>query len=189
MYEEIGEEVVSKLDGMFAFVLSDRKTGHFLAARDHMGICPLYFGIGRDGALWFASEMKAIVEECETFQEFPPGCLMTHESASFKRWYNPPWYSEAIPKQPLDLALLRETLEKAVVKRLMTDVPYGVLLSGIHHDACAEDQGGLDSSLVAAIASRHAAKRVEDEEKSPAWWPRLHSFSIGLPGSPGTNSP
>jgi len=174
MYEEMGDALVDKLDGMFAFVMSNSKTGEFLAARDHMGICPLYFGVGKDGSLWFASEMKALVEDCIKFEEFPPGHYMSNNTGSQpKRWYNAPWVSEEIPHEELNLEHLRKTFEKAVIKRLMTDVPYGVLLSG-----------GLDSSLVASIASRHAAKRVEEEEKSPAWWPRLHSFSIGLPGSP-----
>jgi len=174
LFEEIGDELVPKLDGMFAFVISNSLTGEWLAARDHMGICPLYWGIGKDGSLWFASEMKALVDDCLRFEEFPPGHFMSsNTNRELQRWYNAKWVSEEIPTGKLDYQLLRETFEKAVVKRLMTDVPYGVLLSG-----------GLDSSLVASIASRHAAKRVEDEERTAAWWPRLHSFSIGLPGSP-----
>jgi asparagine synthase (glutamine-hydrolysing) len=173
LYEEIGDKLVEKLDGMFAFVISNGKTGQFLAARDAIGITTLYMGWGRDGSLWFASEMKALTQDCERFQEFPPGHYFSSSTGELRRWYNPPWFSEQIPTEKLDLVLLRETLERAVVKRLMTDVPYGVLLSG-----------GLDSSLVASIASRHAARRVEDLERTAAWWPRLHSFSIGLPGSP-----
>jgi len=174
LYEEIGDKIVEKLDGMFSFVISNSKTGEYLAARDAIGITPLYIGWGRDGALWFASEMKALIQDCERFQEFPPGhYVSTSTGGVITRWYNASWTLEQIPTEKLDLERLRESLERAVVKRLMTDVPYGVLLSG-----------GLDSSLVASIASRHAALRVEDSEKSPAWWPRLHSFSIGLPGSP-----
>jgi len=173
LYEEIGDEVVSKLDGMFAFVISDETTGAFLAARDPIGIIPLYVGWGRDGSLWFASEMKALATECERFEEFPPGHYWSNKTKQAVRWYNPTWFSEQIPNEKLDYKELKDTLDRAVVKCLMTDVPYGVLLSG-----------GLDSSLIASIASRHVAKRVEDQEKTQAWWPRLHSFSIGLKGAP-----
>jgi len=173
MYEEIGDDVVNKLDGMFAFVLANRDNGDFLAARDPIGIIPLYYGIGKDGSLWFASEMKAIAENCERFDEFPPGHLWSNKTGQLTRWYNPPWFSEQIPNTPLDYDLLRDTLDRAVVKCMMTDVPYGVLLSG-----------GLDSSLISSIASRHALRRTEDGERSAAWYPRLHSFSIGLENSP-----
>jgi len=173
LYEDIEEQVVHKIDGMFAFVLSDKKTNRFLAARDPIGIIPLYVGWGRDGSLYFASEMKALATECERFEEFPPGHYWSHKTKQAVRWYNPTWWSEQIPSTPIDYKLLRDTFEKAIIKCLMTDVPYGVLLSG-----------GLDSSLVASIASRHVKNRVEDHEKSPAWWPRLHSFSIGLKGAP-----
>jgi len=173
LYEEIGDELVHKLDGMFAFVLADKANNRFLAARDPIGIVPLYVGWGRDGSLWFASEMKALATECERFEEFPPGHYWSNNTKQAERWYNPDWYSERIPNTPLDLTVLRTTFENAVVKCLMTDVPYGVLLSG-----------GLDSSLVASIASRHVSKRVEDHERTAAWWPRLHSFSVGLKGAP-----
>jgi asparagine synthase (glutamine-hydrolysing) len=132
-----------------------------------------YIGYGRDGSLWFASEMKALKDDCERVEEFPPGHYYSSETGEFRRYYNAPWVSEQIPTGKLDLQVLQKSLEAAVVKRLMTDVPYGVLLSG-----------GLDSSIIASIAARHAARRVEDNEQSLAWWPRLHSFSIGLDGSP-----
>jgi len=173
MYEEIGDHVCNKLDGMFAFVLTDQATGRFLAARDPIGIVPLYVGWGRDGSLWFASEMKALVNDCERFEEFPPGCYWNQNTQKAERWYDPSWWTESIPRTPLDYQALRDTFERAIIKCLMTDVPYGVLLSG-----------GLDSSLVASIASRHVKNRVEDHEKTQAWWPRLHSFSIGLKGAP-----
>jgi asparagine synthase (glutamine-hydrolysing) len=117
--------------------------------------------------------MKALIEDCDTFEEFPPGHYFSSEDMSFHRWYKAEWTLEQIPKGELDLSLLRTTLENAVVKRLMTDVPYGVLLSG-----------GLDSSIIAAIVCRHAAMRVEENEQTVAWWPRVHTFSIGLKGSP-----
>jgi len=173
LYEEEGDEFVNKLDGIFAFVVSDQEKGTVLAARDQIGVCPMYIGWGRDGSVWFASEMKALSEDCERFEEFPPGCYWSSKTAEFKRWYYPKWWSEEISNEPLNLQALRTSFERSVVKRLMTDVPYGVLLSG-----------GLDSSLVAAIVSRHAKKRVEDNERSEAWWPRVHSFSVGLKGSP-----
>jgi len=173
LYEEEGDAFVNKLDGIFAFVISDQEKGTYLAARDPIGVCPMYIGWGRDGALWFASELKGLCEDCERFEEFPPGCYWSSNTNEFRRWYNPQWWTEEVPNNPLDLVALRTAFERSVVKRLMTDVPYGVLLSG-----------GLDSSLVAAIVSRHAKKRVEDNERSEAWWPRVHSFSIGLKGSP-----
>lgn len=175
LYEEHGDQFVDWLDGKFSFVVSEvsEKSRRFLAARDPIGLTSLYIGYGRDGSLWFSSEMKALKDDCDRVEEFPPGNYWSSETGEFRRYYNPEWYSEKIPTGKLDLDLLRSTLEKAVVKRLMSDVPYGVLLSG-----------GLDSSLIASIAARHAAKRVEDNEQSQAWWPRLHSFSIGLDGSP-----
>jgi len=173
LYEALGEDCVAQLDGVFAFVLLDRRTGHFMAARDAMGVVPLYYGVGRDGSVWFASELKAISDVCERFEVFPPGHVYSSRTGGLRRWYQPDWFSEEIPQTPADPAALRAGFESAVVKRLMSDVPWGVLLSG-----------GLDSSLVASVAARHAARRVEDAEESDAWWPRLHSFTIGLEGSP-----
>ncbi|HJN74879.1 MAG TPA: asparagine synthase B [Myxococcota bacterium] len=171
LYEDEGAELVHRLDGQWAFVLVDDATGDFVAARDPIGVVPLYVGTGRDGATWFASEMKALAGVCTSWKVFPPGHVMTREG--LRRWYEPEWFADEVPTRPLDPARLRAALEDAVVKRLMSDVPWGVLLSG-----------GLDSSLVSAITAVHAARRVEDDEQSAAWWPRLHSFSIGLEGSP-----
>jgi len=175
LYEDAESEpaFINLLDGMFAFVIADKEKKQWLAARDPIGILPLYYGFGKDGSVWFASELKALNNDCEIFEEFPPGHYWSSKTGKLERWYNPPWYDEHIPSGKLDLELLRTSLDKAVVKCMMTDVPYGVLLSG-----------GLDSSLIAAIAARHASMRVEDNEKSVAWYPRLHSFSIGLPGAP-----
>ncbi|CAA6658823.1 unnamed protein product [Spirodela intermedia] len=146
LYEEYGEDFVDMLDGMFSFVLLDTRDKSFIVARDAIGITPLYMGWGLDGSIWFASEMKALSDDCERFVSFLPGHLYSSKNGGLRRWYNPPWYSERIPSTPYDPLVLREAFEKAVVKRLMTDVPFGVLLSG-----------GLDSSLVAAVASRHLA--------------------------------
>ncbi|RWS12148.1 hypothetical protein B4U79_07546, partial [Dinothrombium tinctorium] len=173
LYEEFGDDCVDKLDGDFAFVIYDAVNNAYLAARDPIGVCPLYIGWGRDGSIWFASEMKALHEDCETFQEFPPGHYWSSKADDFVQWYNPKWYDEHIPSEPLDLVTLQQTLERSVIKRMMCDVPYGVLLSG-----------GLDSSLVASLVCRHSLKRTEDNENSPAWWPQVHTFSIGLKGSP-----
>ena len=158
------------LDGDFAFVIFDGK--NYLAARDPIGVASLYMGKGRDGSVWFASEMKCLHEDCEEITAFPPGQLYSSRTKQFRSYYNPPWFSDVVPRTPIDYKLLRDTLEKAVVKRLMCDAPYGVLLSG-----------GLDSSLIAAITKRHARIRVEDG-KSEAWWPRLHTFAVGLKGAP-----
>jgi asparagine synthase (glutamine-hydrolysing) len=170
LYEDVGEEVVGMLDGMFSFVLVDLRDKSFIAARDPIGITPLYLGWGNDGAVYFASEMKALKDDCERFEIFPPGHIYSSKSGGLRRYFNPPWYSESIiPYTPYDPAVLRVAFEKAVVKRLMTDVPFGVLLSG-----------GLDSSLVATVASRH----LNDTEAANVWGTQLHTFSVGLKGSP-----
>jgi len=173
LYEECGADLVNRLSGDFGFVVADTVKDTFLVARDPMGVDPLYYGYGRDGAMWFASEMKALKDDCERFDIFPPGQYYTPETG-FVQWYVPPWHDEKyLPSTAVDLVALRNAFEQSVLRRLMSDVPYGVLLSG-----------GLDSSLVAAVAARNARKRVEEGQKSEAWWPRLHSFCIGMKGSP-----
>ncbi|KAM7259370.1 hypothetical protein ACFE04_015111 [Oxalis oulophora] len=196
LYEQYGDGLVNMLDGMFSFVLLDTSDNTFFAARDAIGITSLYIGWGLDGTVYISSELKALHEDTEHFECFPPGHLYSSKSGGFKRWYNPTWFSETVPSTPYDPLALRQALEnfpirafdmaleprfaisarlirkyilQAVVKRLMTDVPFGVLLSG-----------GLDSSLVASITARHfagtkAAKLCE---------PQLHSFCIGQEGSP-----
>jgi asparagine synthase (glutamine-hydrolysing) len=171
LYEEQGAAAVKRLDGVFAFVLADADSDHVLAARDPIGVVPLYWGRDAMGAVWFASEMKALADVCTSFEPFPPGHY--YYDGDVHRYYDPEWREVEAATQDFDPAELRNVLERAIVKRLMSDVPYGVLLSG-----------GLDSSVVAAVAARHAERRVEDHEKTPAWWPRLHSFCIGLEGSP-----
>lgn len=162
------------LHGMFAFVVWDRERDDFLVARDPIGIVPLYIGRDPDGRRWVASELKALHGVCTGIEEFPPGSFLTAGMAAPERYYTPSWRPfGAVEHGPTDPERIRAALERAVHSHLMTDVPYGVLLSG-----------GLDSSLVAAIAARFAARRVEDDDRTEAWWPRLHTFAIGLAGSP-----
>ncbi|HSI69435.1 MAG TPA: asparagine synthase B [Gillisia sp.] len=156
MYEKYGNEFVQKLDGDFAFVVVDGED--FIAARDPIGVKPLYYGKDEEGALWFASEMKVLADQCVEFMAFPPGHYYT-PSTGFVQYYQPAWYEEEDCREKADLVKLREALIGATKKRLMADVPLGVLLSG-----------GLDSSLTSAIASR--LLKAEGKE--------LHSFSIGL---------
>ena len=166
--------MLESINGIFAFVLHDRRDGGFLIARDPIGVIPLFTGRDADGHLWVASELKALSGVCETIEVFPPGHFLTHRHDAPVPYYTPAWRDHAVTKGvPADGPALREAFEQAVHRQLMSDVPYGVLLSG-----------GLDSSLVAAIAARFAERRVEDDDHSTAWWPRLHSFAIGLEGSP-----
>ncbi|XP_077239424.1 asparagine synthetase [glutamine-hydrolyzing] isoform X3 [Tasmannia lanceolata] len=169
LYEEHGEDFVDMLDGMFSFVLLDTRDNSFIIARDAIGITSLYIGWGLDGSVWISSEMKGLNDDCEHFESFPPGHIYSSKEGGFRRWYNHPWYSEAIPSTPYDPMVLRKAFEDAVIKRLMTDVPFGVLLSG-----------GLDSSLVAAVTARHLAGTRAAEQ----WGAQLHSFCVGLEGSP-----
>jgi len=172
LYDEYGPALCEMLSGIFAFALFDEQTGDFFVARDHIGIIPLYIGWGSDGTIYVASEMKALDAICESVREFPPGHYYTGNERRFLRWYNPVW-AHTVPTTKVSLQGLRISLETAVKQQLMCDVPYGVLISG-----------GLDSSLIAAIAARHRFKRIESGETEEAWWPRLHSFSVGLEGSP-----
>jgi len=174
LYAEHGASIkmVENLRGMFSFVLYDKTKDLFLAARDHIGKTPLYIGWGKDGSVYFASEMKALVSECTKFQQFPPGhiyCNKGEKANEFVRWYTPEWKMNPtgpLPTKPYEPDVLRHALEKAVVRRMMSDVPWGVLLSG-----------GLDSSLIASICARHIARRSTN-------FPKLHSFSVGLEGAP-----
>jgi asparagine synthase (glutamine-hydrolysing) len=174
LYDEYGSDFMNMLNGMFAFILYDKKNGRYFIGRDHIGIIPLYVGWDEKGTFYVASEMKALNDYCTDIQEFPPGnyILGTGKSKDFVRWYKPEW-AEKIPKKALSLPDLRQALEKSVKGEMMSDVPYGVLISG-----------GLDSSLIAAIASKYRKKRVESGDQEEAWWPRLHSFAVGLEDSP-----
>ena len=165
---------LNRLNGIFAFALWDKARGRALIARDPIGVVPLYWGHDREGRLRVASEMKSLADECADVAQFPPGHWYDSATGELTKYYARPWRDyEAVEGVDVASAELREAFEAAVHRQLMTDVPYGVLLSG-----------GLDSSLVAAVAARYARHRIEDGDKTEAWWPRLHSFAIGLKGSP-----
>ena len=171
--EDIGQWL-NALNGIFAFALWDRARRRFVIARDPIGVCPLYWGHDGDGRLCVASEMKALADICADVAQFPPGHYYDSERGELVRYYQRPWRDHSATKDvEVSKQELREAFERAVHRQLMSDVPYGVLLSG-----------GLDSSLVAAVAARFARKRIEDNDTTEAWWPHLHSFAIGLDGSP-----
>jgi asparagine synthase (glutamine-hydrolysing) len=174
LYQQKGVDFIDDLKGMFAFVLYDQAEDAYLIARDHIGIIPLYTGYDEHGNFYVASELKALSPVCKTIKEFPPGHYLWSKTGELKKYYERDWMSyDAVKDNPTNLDDLKTAFEKAVKSHLMSDVPYAVLLSG-----------GLDSSLVSAIAAKYAAKRVEDEDQSEAWWPRLHSFAVGLEGAP-----
>ena len=174
LYKEKGVEFIDELEGMFAFILYDEEQDAYLIARDHIGIIPLYTGFDEHGNFYVASEMKALVPVCKTVSEFPPGHYLWSKTGELKKYYQRDWMRfDNVKDNESNLDELKEAFEKAVKSHLMSDVPYAVLLSG-----------GLDSSLVSAVAAQYVAKRVEDEDKTDAWWPRLHSFAVGLEGAP-----
>ena len=174
LYQRFGPEFIDKLEGMFAFVIYDETNNTYLVARDHIGIIPLYTGYDEHGNFYVASEMKALVPVCKTVSEFPPGHYLDSSTGELVKYYQRDWMSyEAVKDNETNLEDLKAAFEKSVKSHLMSDVPYAVLLSG-----------GLDSSLVSAVAAQYVAKRVEDGDQSDAWWPRLHSFAVGLEGAP-----
>ncbi|QBG34689.1 asparagine synthase B [Litorilituus sediminis] len=174
LYEEFGVEFVDKLQGMFAFCLYNANDNSYLIARDHIGIIPLYTGYDSEGNFYVASEMKALMPICKTVSEFPPGHILDSKVGKVEKYYKRNWQKyAAIKDNHTSKDKLREALEDSVKSHLMTDVPYGVLLSG-----------GLDSSLVSAITQKFAARRIEDNDLAEAWWPKVHSFACGLEGSP-----
>lgn len=174
LYQEYGIHFLEKLNGIFAFALYDSEKDEFLIARDPIGVIPLYIGYDSDGKVYCASELKALEGFCERYEPFLPGNCYYSKDGKMTRWYVRDWTQyEAVADAPASVSALREGLEKAVREQLMSDVPYGVLLSG-----------GLDSSVISAIAKRYAARRVETDGKMAAWWPQLHSFAIGLEGAP-----
>jgi asparagine synthase (glutamine-hydrolysing) len=168
------EKRLNQLEGMFAFILYDDKSKRYLVARDPIGIIPLYYGYDKKRQLYIGSEMKSIVDCCDEVYNFPPGHYFDSESDEIKQYYQPVWKDyKHVATQPASPKIIHDSLVASVKKHLMSDVPYGVLLSG-----------GLDSSVISAIAQINAAKRIEDDQQSPAWWPQLHSFAVGLEGSP-----
>ena len=175
LYREKGKNFLEDLNGIFAFALYDTENDAYLIARDHMGIIPLYMGWDQHGHFYVASELKALEGICKQIREFPPGHLLySPDGQEPQRWYSREWTSfDAVEDKTSDIAELRSALEHAVERQLMSDVPYGVLLSG-----------GLDSSIIAAIAKKYAPRRIETDNVSEAWWPQLHSFAVGLRGSP-----
>jgi asparagine synthase (glutamine-hydrolysing) len=173
LYQKYGADFIDKLTGMFAFALYDIAQDTYLISRDHMGIIPLYEGTDKAGNYYVASELKSLEGVCNVIEVFLPGHYKLGKSDLVK-WYDRDWMQyDAVKDNPASKEELRAALEKSVKTHLMSDVPYGVLLSG-----------GLDSSLTAAIAKMYASKRIESEDKSEAWYPTLHSFAIGLDGSP-----
>lgn len=175
LYKKYGKNFIDKLNGIFAFALYDIENDIYLIARDHMGICPLYQGWDQYGNYYVASELKALEGVCKTIETFLPGNLLfSIEGNSLQQWYSRDWQSfEEVKDNTTDLGHLRSALEAAVHRQLMSDVPYGVLLSG-----------GLDSSVISAITAKYARNRIESGDTQEAWYPRLHSFAIGLEGSP-----
>ena len=174
LYQEEGPGFVDKLNGIFAFSIYDAEKDEYFVARDHMGVIPLYMGWDQHGTFYVASELKALEGTCTKIELFPPGHYLHSSDGELKRWYSREWMEyDAVKENETSIENLREALEAAVHRQLMSDVPYGVLLSG-----------GLDSSITSAVAKKYAEKRIESGDTDGAWWPRLHSFSVGLEGSP-----
>ena len=175
LYRDKGKDFLEELNGIFAFVLYDGKSDEFLIARDPIGVIPLYIGRDSDGTVYVASELKALEGQCESYEPFLPGhYVWSREGMEMKRWYRRAWTGyDAVRDNGAAVAAVRNGLENAVRRQLMSDVPYGVLLSG-----------GLDSSVISALAEKYAGMRIEDDSRSRAYWPRLHSFAVGLKGAP-----
>ncbi len=174
LYKEKGASFLDEMNGIFGFALYDIENDNYFIARDHMGIIPLYIGWDQNGTFYVASELKALEGVCTKIELFPPGHYLDSREGELKRWYSRDWMDyENVKDNATEIAELRKALEAAVHRQLMSDVPYGVLLSG-----------GLDSSITSAIAKKYAEKRIESEDTESAWYPQLHSFAIGLEGSP-----
>ena len=174
LYQDKGIHFLEELNGIFAFALYDEERDEFLIARDPIGVIPLYIGHDADGTIYVASELKALEGFCDEYEPFLPGHYFYSKEGKMKQWYTRDWTDyEAVKDNPASVTDLHDVLEEAVHRQLVSDVPYGVLLSG-----------GLDSSVISAIAKKYAAKRIETDGASDAWWPQLHSFAIGLKGAP-----
>lgn len=174
LYRDKGINFLEDLSGIFAFVLYDESEDAFLIARDPIGVIPLYIGYDADGTVYVASELKALEGNCERYEPFLPGHYYWSKTPGMRRYYQRDWMEyDAVKENGGDAASIRSALEDAVKRQLMSDVPYGVLLSG-----------GLDSSVISAIAEKYSEMRIEDDSRSKAYWPRLHSFAVGLKGAP-----
>ena len=174
MYREKGIDFLEDLSGIFAFALYDAEKDEFLIARDPIGVIPLYIGYDNDGKVYVASEMKALEGNCDRYEVFLPGHYYSSREGKMTRYYKRDWMEyDAVKDNGASVQDIHDALEAAVKRQLMSDVPYGVLLSG-----------GLDSSVISAIAEKFSEHRIEDDSATKAWWPRLHSFAVGLKGAP-----
>jgi asparagine synthase (glutamine-hydrolysing) len=174
LYREKGVAFLNDLSGIFAFALYDAERDEFLIARDPIGVIPLYIGYDDDGTVYVASELKALEGQCDRYEPFLPGHYYWSREPGMKRYYTRDWFSfDKVECSDADIMKIQDGLKAAVKRQLMSDVPYGVLLSG-----------GLDSSIISAIAEEYSQNRVEDNSETRAWWPRLHSFAVGLKGAP-----
>ena len=174
LYRDKGIHFLEDISGIFAFALYDEEKDEFLIARDPIGVIPLYIGYDDDGTVYVASELKALEGQCQRYEPFLPGHYLWSGEGKMKRYYRRDWFDyEAVKDNPSSVEAIHDALEDAVRRQLMSDVPYGVLLSG-----------GLDSSVISAIAEKYSEMRIEDDSKTKAYWPRLHSFAVGLKGAP-----
>lgn len=174
LYKEKGTSFLDELNGIFGFAIYDVEKDEYFVARDHMGIIPLYVGWDENGTFYVASELKALEGVCTKIELFPPGHYLSSKDGVYTKWYARDWMEyDAVKENKTSIDKIHDALEAAVHRQLMSDVPYGVLLSG-----------GLDSSIISAIAKKYSEKRIESDDTQAAWWPQLHSFSVGLEGSP-----
>lgn len=174
LYQKKGVDFIDEMNGIFGFAIYDSKKDEYFVARDHMGIIPLYMGWDKNGTFYVASELKALEGTCTKIELFPPGHYLHSSDGELKQWYKRDWTDyDVVKENETSIKEIKDALEAAVHRQLMSDVPYGVLLSG-----------GLDSSVTSAIAKKYAQKRIESDDTTDAWWPQLHSFSVGLEGSP-----
>ncbi|MFS4493765.1 asparagine synthase B [Maribacter sp. 2308TA10-17] len=174
LYQAKGPSFIDEMNGIFGFAIYDTEKDEYFIARDHMGIIPLYMGWDQNGTFYVASELKALEGTCAKIELFPPGHYLHSSDGELKQWYSRDWMEyDAVKENETSIQEIKEALEAAVHRQLMSDVPYGVLLSG-----------GLDSSVTSAIAKKYAQKRIESGDTADAWYPQLHSFSVGLDGSP-----
>jgi len=174
LYQKKGVDFLNDLNGIFAFALYDSSNDKYLIARDHMGIIPLYIGWDKQNIFYVSSELKSLEGVCNKIELFPPGHYLDSSDGKLTKWYVPNWTSfDSVKDSETKIKLIHDSLSAAVKRQLMSDVPYGVLLSG-----------GLDSSITSALAKKFASKRIESNDQQDAWWPQLHSFSVGLEGAP-----